>query len=220
MIFVGCIISFLVCFCRFRAKVSLSISLNTQAGERLQGISGSMGKSANPFTRLFGNDTADEDIDTTGKRQREEITLETKLEAERDVAQIKEGERHSGIKDDSASFAPDQEKESADTLVEIDIISDINGQFEDAINKLQAAEMKPKIKLVHKKPTQLLNNDSVSIQATNKSNTLHATNETATIQAAIEDCIQEKVYSLDVNNTAQYERLEDFPFTYECVIRR
>jgi hypothetical protein len=203
----------------------LSISLNTQAGERLQGISGSMGKSTNPFSKLFDDGLENQDIDTTGKRQHEEITLETKLEAERDVAQIKEGERHSGIKDDSASFAPDQEKESAETLAEIDIISDINGQFEDTINKLQATEVKPKIKLDPKRPTQLFNNDSVTIQTKNetsqaKNNTQHATNQTATIQATTDNCVKEKVYSLDVDNAAQYKRLEDFPFTYECVIRR
>ena len=30
-------------------------------------------------------------------------------------------------------------------------------------------------------------------------------------------CIKEKVYTLDVDNADQYERLEDFPYTYECV---
>ena len=33
-------------------------------------------------------------------------------------------------------------------------------------------------------------------------------------------CVKEKVYTLDVDNAEQYERLEDFPFTYECVITR
>ncbi len=33
-----------------------------------------------------------------------------------------------------------------------------------------------------------------------------------------EGCIKEKVYTLDVDNVDQYERLEDFPYTYECVM--
>jgi len=200
----------------------LGISLNTQAGERLQDISGSMGKSTNLFSKLF--DDEHENADTTGKRQHEEITVETKLEAERDVAQIKEGERNSSIKDNSATFFPDQEKKSADAIPEIDIISDINAQFEDNINKLQAAEVKPKAKTASKKPTQIFINDSVTTpttDATSQANdTHHATNQTATIQATANNCVKEKVYSLDVDNAAQYERLEDFPFTYECVIQR
>jgi hypothetical protein len=204
----------------------LSISLNTQATERLQGISGSMGKPTNPFSKLFDDGLENEDIDTTDKRQHEEITLETKLEAERDVAQIKEGERHSGIKDDSASFSPDQEKKSADALPEIDIISDINAQFEHTINKLQATEeVKPNIETAHKRPTQVFINDSITILTKNetsqaKNNSDHANNQTGTIQAPSDNCVKEKVYSLDVDNAAQYKRLEDFPFTYECVIRR
>jgi hypothetical protein len=205
----------------------LSISLSTQAGERLQGISGSMGKTTNPFSKLFDDGLENEDVDTTGKRQHEEITLETKLEAERDVAQIKDGERHSGIKDDSANFAPDKQKESANSLPEIDIISDINGQFEDTINKLQVSEETPSIKMAKKKPTQLFINDTATIQAkketgqtSNKNNTQHANNQTGSVQAKSDNCVKEKVYSLDVANASQYERLEDFPFTYECVIRR
>jgi len=31
-------------------------------------------------------------------------------------------------------------------------------------------------------------------------------------------CVKERVYTLDVENPDQYERLEDFPYTYECVI--
>ena len=203
----------------------LSISLNVQAGDRLEGISGSMSKSTNPFSKLFDGSLETEDVDTTDKRQREEITPQTKLEAERDVAQIKEGERHSGIKDDSASFAPVQEKESAENLAEIDLISDINGQFEDTINKLQAAEVMPDAETPHKRPTQLFINDSVTKLTQTESpqtghNTLLANSQTATIKATSDSCVKEKVYSLDVDNAAQYERLEDFPFTYECVIRR
>jgi len=37
----------------------------------------------------------------------------------------------------------------------------------------------------------------------------------------VEDgCVKEKLYTLDVENADQYERIEDFPFTYECVQRR
>jgi hypothetical protein len=139
------------------------------------------------------------------------------------------GERDGSTQDDSASYTSNQEKKPADTLTEIDLISDINGQFEHTLNKFQSAENKPKIKTAHKRPTQLFINDSVTIQATNEnedyqtkntSNTLHAANEIAAIQPTDEGCVKEKVYSLIVDNGAQYERLEDFPFTYECVIRR
>ena len=34
------------------------------------------------------------------------------------------------------------------------------------------------------------------------------------------ECLKTKVYSLDVENPEQYKRLEDYPFTYECVTRR
>jgi len=40
------------------------------------------------------------------------------------------------------------------------------------------------------------------------------------IQLAGDGCVKEKVYTLDVENADQYERIEDFPFTYECVQRR
>lgn len=189
----------------------LSISLSTQAGERLQNISDSMAKSANLFSKLFDDELENEDVDSTGKRQAEEITVETKQEAERDAVQIKEGEQHGDIKDDSASFFPDQEKKSVDSLPEIDILSDINDQFEDTINQLQAATEKPTTKTPLKRPTQLFVGDRVTNQTTN---------EHQTSQAADKDCVKEKVYSLDVDNAAQYERLEDFPFTYECVIQR
>lgn len=43
---------------------------------------------------------------------------------------------------------------------------------------------------------------------------LSSDNET---QLASDDCVKEKVYTLDVENADQYERIEDFPFTYECV---
>jgi len=39
-------------------------------------------------------------------------------------------------------------------------------------------------------------------------------------QLAGDTCAKEKVYTLDVENADQYERLEDFPFTYECVRQR
>jgi len=39
-------------------------------------------------------------------------------------------------------------------------------------------------------------------------------------QLAGDGCTKEKVYTLDVENADKYDRLEDFPFTYECVIRR
>ena len=207
----------------------LSIVSNTQAGERLQGISGSMGNNSNLFSKLFDDDLENKDIDATDKRQHEEITIKTKLEAEHDMASIEDGQPHGGIKDDSTSFPPVQENNLADTLAEIDIISDINGQFEDTINQLQAAEMTPQIKTAQKKPTQLFIHDSVttpaineneSFQTTNQSNILHAANETATVNTVSKDCVKEKVYSLDVDNAEQYERLEDFPFTYECVIGR
>lgn len=205
----------------------LSIYLSTQASEHLQGISGSTGKTTIPFSKLFNDGRENDDVDTTGKRRREEITLKTKLEAELDVAKIKDGERHSAIKDGSASFSPDQEKEYADTLPEIDIISDINPQVEDIINKLQAKDVKPMVQKAHKRPTQVFINDSFIIVSKNesspsqaKNNTHNSNNQTGAVQAKNDNCAKEKVYSLDVANASQYQRLEDFPFTYECVIRR
>ena len=112
--------------------------------------------------------SANEDIDTTGKRQREEITPEIKFEATRDAAKIKDGERHSDIKDNSDSFAPAQEKKSADTLSEIDII-----------NKLEA---KPTIKQAHKRPTQVFINDGDSRQTTNENKAIQATNKSSALQ--------------------------------------
>jgi len=41
-----------------------------------------------------------------------------------------------------------------------------------------------------------------------------------TTQLAGNGCVKEKVYTLDVENADEYERIEDFPFTYECVNRR
>lgn len=35
-----------------------------------------------------------------------------------------------------------------------------------------------------------------------------------------ESCKREKVYILDVEHPEQYKRLEDYPFTYECVSER
>ncbi len=35
-----------------------------------------------------------------------------------------------------------------------------------------------------------------------------------------ESCKREKVYILDVEHPEQYKRLEDYPFTYECVSAR
>lgn len=198
----------------------LSIPLSALAGERLQGISGSMGKSNNLFSTLFDDVLQKADVDTTDKPQDEEIIVEKKLEAEHGAAKIKDIKQHRGIKVDSTSLAPVQERKSADTFTEIDIISNINSQFEDTINKLQAAEGKPKPRKTHKRPTQLFTNDSVTMQTTDKGTSLHAANETAAIQATDEDCLREKVYSLNVEHAAQYKRLEDFPFTYECVIQR
>lgn len=197
----------------------LSLSINTSAGDRLEGSSGSMEKSANPFSKLLGKNTENEEIDTTDKRQREEITVETKHDAERDASQIKDGERHEGIKNDSASFSPEQENKSVDNLPEIDIISDVNAEFEDTINELEAAA-KSTIESTYKRPTQSLIDDRDALQTANKSKPVHATNEIVTIQAASKGCVKEKVYTLDVDNAAQYKRLEDFPFTYECVIQR
>lgn len=195
-----------------------SISTSIQAGDRLEGISGAMGNSSGLFSKLFGNDTKNEDsdVDTSNKRQRAEITVETKREAERDAAQIKEGERHDNIQDDSANFLPEQENKTVVNIPEIDIFSDINAEFEDTMNKLEVAEP------AHKRPTQLFVDDSGTLQTINKASPVpvHASNEIAAIQVTGQDCVKEKVYSLDVENTAQYERLEDFPFTYECVIQR
>lgn len=173
----------------------LSISINTHAGERLEGISGSVGKSANPFAKLLGNNTKDENISTSDKQQPEGITSDIMLKAE-------------------------QEKKSADTPAEINLIADINAEFEDTINKLAVEEIKPTLKSVQKKPTQLFNKDSEVLHSSSKNNRLHTVNEISATQSSGEDCVKEKVYSLDVDNAAQYERLEDFPFTYECVIRR
>lgn len=195
----------------------LSISINTLAGERLEGISGSMGKSTGLFSKIFGEGTENTDIDdnSIGQRQRDEITVESKRQAEQDASQLKEGERHSGIKDNSAKFAPEQEKKSADVFPEIDLIAAVNTEFEDTINKLEAAERK-----VITKPTQLFPDNSHSLQTANKANPIQTANDVATIQPTNQDCVQEKVYSLDVENAAQYKRLEDFPFTYECVTQR
>jgi hypothetical protein len=232
----------------------LSLSLTTHAGERLEGISSSMEKkSANLFSKLFEDNVKNEDIYTTGKQQREEVTPEIKLEATRDPAKIKDGERHSDIKDNSDSFAPAQEKKSADTLSEIDIISDINAETESTIkqahkrptqvfindgdsrqttnenkaihatNKSSALHASNEDKAIHatnKSSALHTSNENKAIQATKKSSALHASNKSNAIQTTDKDCVKEKVYSLDVDNASQYEHLEDFPFTYECVIRR
>jgi hypothetical protein len=84
----------------------LSISLTTRAGDRLEGISGSMAKkNANLFSKLFGDNVKNEDIDTTGKQQREEITPKIKLEAAHDTAKIKDSEvlQHTDLLAQSAS---------------------------------------------------------------------------------------------------------------------
>lgn len=139
------------------------------------------------------------------------------------------GENKVAIKDDSASFTCYQEKKSTETIPEIDLTSDINAQFEITLDKLKAPTVNPKIKTPHERPTHLFinNNDTIYAsneneisQSTNKSISYHADNQTATIQATGNDCIKEKVSSLDVKNVAQYERLIDFPFTYECVVAR
>ncbi len=33
-------------------------------------------------------------------------------------------------------------------------------------------------------------------------------------------CLMTKAYILDVENPEQYERIEDYPYTYECAMRR
>ena len=183
----------------------LSISINTHAGDRIDGISGSMGKSLlNPFSRLFNKESKDKDIVATDKQQSEDILEETKLQAE----------------DNSASLSSEQEKISTDALPEIDLISDINAEFEETFKKLAAAGAKPTVKSVRKKPTQLFIKDNSTIKATSESNSLHASNKISNVETSSDNCVKEKVYTLDVDNAAQYERLEDFPFTYECVIRR
>ena len=183
----------------------LSISINTHAGDRIDGISGSMGKSLlNPFSRLFNKESKDKDIVATDKQQSEDILEETKLQAE----------------DNSASLSSEQEKISTDALPEIDLISDINAEFEDTFNRLAAAGAKPTVKSVRKKPTQLFIKDNSTIKATSESSSLHASNKISNVETSSDNCVKEKVYTLDVDNAAQYERLEDFPFTYECVIRR
>tara|TARA_R110002153_G_scaffold107109_4_gene246964 strand:+ start:128747 stop:129334 length:588 start_codon:yes stop_codon:yes gene_type:complete len=184
----------------------LSISINTHAGDRIDGISGSMGKSLlNPFSRLFSKEPKDKDIVATDKQQSEDILEETKLQAE----------------DDSASLPSEQEKISTDAaLPEIDLISDINAEFEETFKKLAAAGAKPTVKSVRKKPTQLFIKDNSTIKATSESSSLHASNKISNVETSSDNCVKEKVYTLDVDNAAQYERLEDFPFTYECVIRR
>jgi len=33
-------------------------------------------------------------------------------------------------------------------------------------------------------------------------------------------CLMQKAYILDVENPEQYKRIEDYPYTYECAVRR
>lgn len=175
-----------------------SISLTAHANERLKGISDSMGESTLFKSMFDGPETQD--------RQREEITEEIKLQAESDVSQLKEGERHPGIKDDSHSFAPKKDKEYEDTVTDIDIISDINAEFEDLFKKLESAHRKPKQIFSDKKGTNQATINTDPIQKVNQLNSL-----------SDKACVKERVYTLNVENAAQYERLEDFPFTYECI---
>jgi ElaB/YqjD/DUF883 family membrane-anchored ribosome-binding protein len=169
----------------------LSISINTQAGDRLDGISGSMGKSTNLLSKLLDKNTANEDVSASDTKQPIETTLGTKLSA-------------------------DSQQKSADTSTEI---NHITAELDDTIDTLGSIDAKPEITSVQKKPTQLLNKDNETLQTTSNKDSLKAVNEIATPSAS-KECVKEKVYSLDVDNAAQYERLEDFPYTYECVIQR
>lgn len=181
----------------------LSISINTPAGERIDGISGSMGKSfLKPFSSFFNKDTKDQVLDVTDEKKNEDVIVETKFEA------------------DPAYLSSEQEKTSTNTLPEIDLIADINAEFEDTINNLAKAESKSALKSKHKKPIQLFPKDLSTIKATSKNNALHATNKMNNSQPTNDTCVKEKVYSLDVEDASQYKHLEDFPFTYECVISR
>jgi hypothetical protein len=167
----------------------LSISINTYAGERLKGISGSMSNGANPFSKLLGNSTLINNTDDQSSAEQDaEISLPVK-------------------QDEQLTPAPTQ----------INPIADINAEFDD-INKPVMTESKP----VQKKPTQLFTNAVESVQTTNKTSAIQAVNHITTpqVQDLAEACVKEKVYSLDVDNASQYKRLEDFPFTYECVTRR
>lgn len=169
----------------------LSISINTQAGDRLDGISGSMGKSTNLLSKLLDKNTANDDVIASDTKQLVETTLGTKLIA-------------------------DSQQNSADTPTEINHIS---AELDDTIDTLGSIDAKSEITSLQKKPTQLLNKDNETLQTTSNKDSLQALDAIATPSAS-EACVEEKVYSLDVDNAAQYDRLEDFPFTYECVIRR
>ncbi len=99
-----------------------SITLTAHAGDRLKDISGSMGKS------IFSDKlTAKPE---PNKREREEITEELKLQAERDAAQITYGERNPGAKDNSGDFVDKMSEEA---------------KFQAESNSVQAEEDEPDI---------------------------------------------------------------------------
>lgn len=95
--------------------------------------------------------------------------------------------------------------------------------------QLETDQVLSEPKKVHKRPKQLFldnpatarsQSESIDTQTSTKLDSLHATNGTSSNQTQNRVCEKEKVYSLDVDNPEQYKRLEDFPFTYECVMHR
>lgn len=63
------------------------------------------------------------------------------------------------------------------------------------------------------------NDDEVSDEEADSDETVEQLSSDSPYQVVDEEtgCIKQKVYTLDVENPEQYDRLEDFPFTYECV---
>ncbi|HDY84491.1 hypothetical protein LCGC14_0524130 [marine sediment metagenome] len=169
----------------------LIISNASYAGERIKGISGSMGKSATPFSTLLVNSTV---IDNS--------TNHVQSQTEQDTA---------------VSLLAQQNENSTSGPTEINPIADINAEFDD-IHKPAVTDSTS----THKKPTQLFSNTIESEQSASEKKSIQAVNHLAPpqVQEDTETCMKEKVYSLNVENAAQYERLEDFPFTYECVTPR
>jgi len=74
---------------------------------------------------------------------------------------------------------PKSKKKSAEIFPEIDIISDINAEFE-------ATEPKPMIKNANKRPTQLFINDSDIVQTKNENNGFKATNKSINLHVLME----------------------------------
>lgn len=156
-----------------------SISYSTTAGDHLEGISGSIGK------RIFYNKNEPE------KWQSEEITKDTQLQAESISAPINESKSQPNINDDSMSLVAQHKQKHQESVAEIDILLDINTQFEELFNNLELANTSTKsareipTQIFKKIDTELAKINSLPIQTANNVSIL--TEQT---------CAKEKVYIL------------------------